>query len=127
MPYVFNGPLQFHVGENRSREQKRLGYPAASSEAAALRVHFAEEVQMQVSGAEKNTNVVFLHTTVDDGDHFQPRKLSGLREITGTFSQRIIESLRGRQNQPFRSRRFASSCYDSTGNVRVATPRMKSS
>jgi len=41
---------------------------------------------------------VFLHTTVDGGDHFQqilawtlksrwqqPRTLSGLREITGTF------------------------------------------
>ena len=96
MPYVFNGPLQFHVGENRSREQKRLGYPAASSEAAALRVHFAEEVQMQVSGTEKGTDVVFLHTTVDDGDHFQQilawtlksrwqQQNELLREITRSF------------------------------------------
>ena len=53
---------------------------------------------MQITGTEKSTNVVFLHTTIDDGDHFQqilawtlksrwkqPRTLSGLREITGTF------------------------------------------
>jgi hypothetical protein len=36
----------------RSREQKGLGYPAASNEAAALRVHSAEEMQMQVTGTE---------------------------------------------------------------------------
>jgi len=71
MSYLFNGVLQFHLSENRSREQKGLGYPAASNEAAALQVHFAEEVQMQVTGTENGTNVVFLHTTVDDGDHFQ--------------------------------------------------------
>jgi len=28
-------------------------------------------LQDQLSGTEKGTNVVFLHTTVDDGDHFQ--------------------------------------------------------
>jgi hypothetical protein len=77
MSYLFNGVLQFHLSENRSREQKGLGYPAASNEAAGLQVHFAEEVQMQVTGTENGTNVVFLHTTVEDGDHFQPRMLSG--------------------------------------------------
>ncbi len=39
MSYVFHGLLQFHLGENRSREQKGLSYPSASNEAAALRVH----------------------------------------------------------------------------------------
>jgi hypothetical protein len=84
------------LARNRSREQKGLGYPAVSNEAAALQVHFAEEVQMQVSGTEKGTNVVFLHTTVDDGDHFQQilawtlksrwqQQNQLLREITGTF------------------------------------------
>jgi len=47
---------------------------------------------------DEGTNVVFLHTTVGHGDHFQqilawtlksrwqqPRTLSGLRQITGTF------------------------------------------
>jgi hypothetical protein len=34
-------------------------------------------LQDELSGTENGTNVVFLHTTVDDGDHFQPRMLSG--------------------------------------------------
>jgi len=34
-------------------------------------------LQDELTGTEKGTNVVFLHTTVDDGDHFQPRTLSG--------------------------------------------------
>jgi len=55
-------------------------------------------IQDELTGTEKGTNVVFLHTTVDNGDHFQqilawtlkshwqqPRTLSGLREITRTF------------------------------------------
>jgi hypothetical protein len=53
-------------------------------------------LQDELSGAENNTNVVFLHTTVDDGRYFQ-QILAGtlrsrweeqnqlLREITGTF------------------------------------------
>jgi hypothetical protein len=28
-------------------------------------------LQDELSGTEKGTNVVLLHTTVDDGDHFQ--------------------------------------------------------
>ncbi len=58
---------------------------------------------MQVSGTENGTNVVFLHTTVDDGDHFQPRTLSGDAQVPvattkrtaarsyPNFSQREIE------------------------------------
>src|SRR5216110_521177 len=55
-------------------------------------------MQDELSATEDGTNVVFLHTTVDDGDHFQtinawtiksrwqqPRTLSGLREVTATF------------------------------------------
>jgi hypothetical protein len=51
---------------------------------------------MQVSGTEHGTNVVFLHTTVDDGDQFQQilawtlrsrwqQQNALLREITGSF------------------------------------------
>ena len=51
---------------------------------------------MQVTGTEKGINVVFLHTTVDEGDHFQQilawtlksrwqQQNQLLREITGTF------------------------------------------
>jgi hypothetical protein len=28
-------------------------------------------LQDELSGTEKGTNVVFLHTTVDEGDHFE--------------------------------------------------------
>jgi hypothetical protein len=53
-------------------------------------------LQDELSGTENNTSVVFLHTTVDDGDYFQqilawtPKSRwevqnQSLREITGTF------------------------------------------
>jgi len=53
-------------------------------------------LQDELSGTEKGTNVVFLHTTVDDGDHFQQilawtlksrwqQQNQVLREITRTF------------------------------------------
>jgi len=53
-------------------------------------------LQDELSGTENKTNVVFLHTTVDDGDYFQqtlawtPKSRwevqnQSLREITGTF------------------------------------------
>jgi hypothetical protein len=53
-------------------------------------------LQDELSGTENGTNVAFLHTTVDDGDHFQqilawtlksrwqdPKQQ--LREITRSF------------------------------------------
>jgi hypothetical protein len=53
-------------------------------------------LQDELSGTEKGTNVVLLHTTVDDGDHFQTinawtiksrskQQNQLLREITRTF------------------------------------------
>jgi hypothetical protein len=53
-------------------------------------------MQQELSGTENGINVVFLHTTVDDGDHFQQilawtsksrwQQQNGLlREITRTF------------------------------------------
>jgi hypothetical protein len=53
-------------------------------------------LQDELSGTEKGTNVVLLHTTVDDGDHFQTinawtiksrwqQQNEQLREITRTF------------------------------------------
>jgi hypothetical protein len=38
-------------------------------------------MQDELTGTENGTNVVFLHTTVDDSDHFQPRMLSGNTQI----------------------------------------------
>jgi len=56
-------------------------------------------LQDELSGTENNTNVVFLHTTVDDSDHFQQilawtlksrwqQQNELLREITRTFTAR---------------------------------------
>ena len=53
-------------------------------------------LQDEISGTENGTNVVFLHTTVDDGDHFQQilawtlkswwqNQNELLREVAGTF------------------------------------------
>jgi hypothetical protein len=53
-------------------------------------------LQDELSGTEKGTNVVFLYTTLDDGDHFQQilawtlksrwqKQIELLREITRTF------------------------------------------
>jgi hypothetical protein len=53
-------------------------------------------LQDELSGTEDGTNVVFLHTTADDGDHFEqilawtlksrwPQQTQLLREITGSF------------------------------------------
>ena len=53
-------------------------------------------MQDELSGTKDGTNVVFLHTTVDDGDHFQQilawtlksrweQQNEPLREIVRTF------------------------------------------
>jgi len=53
-------------------------------------------MQDELGGTENGTNVVFLHTTVDNGDHFQQilawtlksrwqQQNELLREITRTF------------------------------------------
>ena len=53
-------------------------------------------LQDELTGTEKGTNVVFLHTTVDDGDHFQQnlawtlksrwqKQNELLREVTASF------------------------------------------
>ena len=74
-------------------------------------------MQDELSATEDGTNVVFLHTTVDDGDHFQPRTLSGDTEVAlattepavarnySKFPQREIDNGVTRRS---RIRRFAS-------------------
>ena len=53
-------------------------------------------LQHELSGTEKGTDVVLLHTTVDDGDHFQTittwttksrwkQQNQLLREVTASF------------------------------------------
>src|SRR5438034_8136673 len=44
---------------------------ASATEPVPLTIDGHPTLQDELSGTEKGTNVVFLHTTVDDGDHFQ--------------------------------------------------------
>ena len=71
---------------------------ASASEPVSVTIDNHPALQDELTGTEKGTNVIFLHTTVDDGDHFQqilawtlksrwqkPRTLSGLRDVTRSF------------------------------------------
>jgi hypothetical protein len=65
----------------------------------------------ELSGTENGTNVVSLHTTVDDGDHFQPGTLSGDTQVALTtteraaarnypkFSEREIDEIRSERSK----------------------------
>jgi hypothetical protein len=80
-----------------TRNQMLLQMKAASaSEPFSLTIDEHPALQDELSGMENRTNMVFLHTTVDDGDHFQQilawtlksrweQQNKLLREITGTF------------------------------------------
>lgn len=43
---------------------------ASGTELVSLTIDGHPALQDELTGTEKGTNVVFLHTTVDDGDHF---------------------------------------------------------
>jgi superoxide dismutase len=69
---------------------------ASATEPVPLTIDGHPAIQDELSGTEKGTNVVFLHTTVDEGDHFEQilaRTLKSrwqqqnqlLRQITSTF------------------------------------------
>ena len=69
---------------------------ASASEPVPLTIDGHPAMQDELSGTTDGTNVVFLHTTVDDGDHFQQilawtlksrwqQQNELLREITGSF------------------------------------------
>jgi hypothetical protein len=44
---------------------------ASATQPLSLTIDDHPALQYELTGTEKGTNVVFLHTTVDDGDHFQ--------------------------------------------------------
>lgn len=44
---------------------------ASAGEPVPLTIDGHPAMQDELSGTKDGTNVVFLHTTVDDGDHFQ--------------------------------------------------------
>jgi hypothetical protein len=65
---AISGPPNVTLARIARASRKGLGYPAASNEAAALRVHLAEEVQMHVTGTEKASTLFCFTPTAD---HFQ--------------------------------------------------------
>ncbi len=90
-----NFTLEKHHQLTRDRMLQKLKN-ASATEPAALTIDGHPALQDELTGTENDTNVVFLHTTVDDGDHFQQilawtlksrwqEQNQLLREITGTF------------------------------------------
>jgi len=92
-----NFTLEKHHQLTRDRMLQKMKN-ASATEPVSLTMDGHPALQDELSGSENRTNIVFLHTTVDDGDHFQqilawtvksrwqqPRTLSGLREITRSF------------------------------------------
>ena len=68
--------LEKHHDLTRDRMWQKMKNVSATAP-IPLTIDGHPALQDELTGTEKGTNVVFLHTTVDDGDHFQPRMLSG--------------------------------------------------
>ena len=79
----------------RDRKLKSL-QNASATQTVPLTIDGHAALQDEVSGTQQGTNLVFLHTTVDDGDYFQqiiawttksrwPKQNQELREMTGSF------------------------------------------
>src|SRR5437899_3116122 len=68
--------LEKHHDLTRDRMWQKMKNVSATAP-MPLTIDGHPALQDKLSGTEQGTNVVFLHTTVDDGDHFQPRMLSG--------------------------------------------------
>jgi hypothetical protein len=90
-----NFTLENHHQLTRDRMLQKMKNPSAT-EPVPLTIDGHHALQDELTGTEHGTNVVFLHTTVDDGDHFQQilawtlksrwqKQNQLLREITGTF------------------------------------------
>jgi hypothetical protein len=87
--------LEKHHQLTRDRMLRKMKNAAATAP-VPLTIDGHPALQDELSGTENNTNVVFLHTTVDKGHHFQQilawtlksrweQQNQSLREITGTF------------------------------------------
>jgi uncharacterized protein DUF4190 len=90
-----NFTLEKHHQQTRDRMLQKMKN-ASATESVSLTIDGHPALQDELSGTEKGTNVVFLHTTLDDGDHFQQilawtlksrwqQQNQLLREITGSF------------------------------------------
>jgi hypothetical protein len=87
--------LEKHHQLTRDRMLRKMKNASATAP-VPLTIDGHPALQDELSGTENNTNVLFLHTTVDEGDHFQQilawtlksrweQQNQSLREITGTF------------------------------------------
>ena len=90
-----NFTLEKHHQQTRDRMLQKMKN-ASGTQPVSLTIDGHPALQDELTGTEKGTNVVFLHTTVDDGDHFQQilawtlksrwqQQNKLLREITETF------------------------------------------
>jgi Domain of unknown function (DUF4190) len=92
-PDDFNVEKQHQLTRDRMLQKMKN---ASATEPVPLTINGHPALQDELSGTENGTNVVFLHTTVDDGDHFQQilawtlksrwqQENEQLREITRSF------------------------------------------
>ena len=65
-----NFTLEKHHKQTRDRMLQKMKN-ASGTQPVSLTIDGHPALQDELTGTEKGTNVVFLHTTVDDGDHFQ--------------------------------------------------------
>lgn len=90
-----NFTLEKHHQLTRDRMLKKMKN-ASATEPVPLTIKGRSALQDELTGTEDHTNVVFLHTTVDDSDHFQQilawtlksrweNQNQLLREITKSF------------------------------------------
>ena len=87
--------LEKHHRQTRDRMLHTMEN-ASATEPVSLTIDDHPALQDELTGSEKGTNVVFLHTTVNDGDHFQQilawtlksrwqKQNELLREVTASF------------------------------------------
>jgi Domain of unknown function (DUF4190) len=90
-----NFTLEKHHQQTRARMLQKMKN-ASATQPVSLTIDGHPALQDELTGTEKGTNVVFLHTTVDDGDHFQQilgwtlksrwqKQNELLREVTASF------------------------------------------
>jgi hypothetical protein len=90
-----NFTLEKHHQQTRDRMLQKMKN-ASATKPVSLTIDGHPVLQDELSGTEKGTNVVFLHTTVDDGDQFQQilawtlksrwqKQNELLREVTASF------------------------------------------
>ena len=90
-----NLTLEKHHDLTRDRMFQKMKNTSAT-EPVSLTIDGHPAMQDELTGTEKGTDVVFLHTTVDEGDHFQQilawtlksrwqKQDELLREVTGSF------------------------------------------